>query len=284
MDIIKDILDKEYKLDKTKQELNSDTSKNLKKIKYDEENCDNFQQYFTYYYVEQMAMLWCGIEPTDFNEVISECEYAKRAIPKHPYIGCLEHRARAIMDAIDAKQLAVGRDGKTHSISDDHIAPERRTILLKDFKEWLMSTFPSEKPKLIFDDMERKTHTSITTEAYLALVADRDHLKTRISNAENIYKKQIAEINKLKEENVKLNNLPTSESIGERLENTYLNIIGGLVNLMLSETPNGRKISVYNSQSDIINALVAHYPGKKGLSQRSLEGKFSQANLNLQKE
>lgn len=200
-------------------------------------------------------MLWCGIEPTDFNEVISECEYAKRAIPKHPYIGCLEHRARAIMDAIEAKQLAVGRDGKIHSISDEHIAPEKRTILLKDFKEWLMCTFPSEKPKLIFDDMERNTHTSITTEAYLTLIADRDHLKTRISNAENIYREQIAKINN-----------------------------GGLVNLMLSETPNGRKISVYNSQSDIINALVAHYPNKKGLSQRNLEGKFSQANLNLQKE
>ena len=31
MDIVKDILDKEYNLDKTKQELTSDTSKNLKK-------------------------------------------------------------------------------------------------------------------------------------------------------------------------------------------------------------------------------------------------------------
>lgn len=147
-----------------------------------------------------------------------------------------------------------------------------------------MCTFPSEKPKLIFDDMERNTHTSITTEAYLTLIADRDHLKTRISNAENIYREQITKINKLKEENVKLKNLSTTNSIGDRLENTYLNIIGGLVNLMLSETPNGRKISVYNSQSDIINALVAHYPNKKGLSQRNLEGKFSQSNLNLQKE
>lgn len=253
-------------------------------VNYDKDNCDDFQKYFSYYYVEQMAMLWCGIETSDFDDVIGECKYLQRAIPKHPYIGCLEHRARAIMDAIDAKQLAVGRDGKKHSISNDHIAPERRTVLLKDFKEWLIITFPQEKPKLIFDDMERSTHAVITTEVYLSLVADRDHLKTRISKAEDIYKEQKAEINQLKAENNKLKTLVPQDNIDDRLENSYLNIIGGLINLMLSETPNGKKISVYNSQSDIINAFLAYYPNKKGLGQRSLEGKFSQAKLNLQKE
>lgn len=284
MDIIQEILDKEYNLNKTKQNLTCDNSGNIKKINYDKENCDNFQKYFSYYYVEQIAMLWCGIETPDFDEVIAECQYSQRAIPKHPYIGCLEYRARAIMDAIDAKQLAVGRDGKGHDIRDDHVAPERRTILLKDFKEWLTVTFPNEKPKLIFDDMERNTHTSITTEAYLSLVADRDHLKTRISKAEEIYKEQKSEIKQLQEENSKLKTLLPVDDIDERLENSYLNIIGGLVNLMLSVTPNGKKISAYNSQSDIIDALLAHYPNKKGLSKRSLEGKFSQAKSNLQKD
>lgn len=229
MEIIKEVLSEKFNLDKTKQYLICDNSK---KINYDKENCDHFQKYLTYFSVKQMAMLWCDIEISDFEDVISECEYPRRAIPKHPYIGCLEHRASAIMDAIEARELAVGRDGRNHQISDEHVAPERRTVQLKDFKEWLIITFPNEKPKLIFDEIERKAHKSITTDVYLSLLADRDHLTTRIKKAEEVYKEQKIEINKLQDENNKLKTLAPLGDTDDRSENTYLNIIGGLVNLM----------------------------------------------------
>lgn len=199
-------------------------------VNYDKDNCDTFQRYFAYYRVEQMAMLWCGIEPHDFNEVISECSYPRRGIPKHPFIGCLEHRAAAIMDAVDANELAVGRDGKGHSISDDHVAPERRTILMRDFKEWLSNTFPNEKPKLIFDEIERNTHSAITVEAYQTLLADRDHLKVRISKAEDVFKNLKKELDALKGENASLRQIvdKATPGIDSRSETTYLNIIGSL--------------------------------------------------------
>lgn len=68
---------------------------------------------------------------------------------------------------------------------------------------------------------------------------------------------------------------------GERAETTYLNIIGGLLNLMLSKTPAGKPQSVFSSQSAIIDTLLAHYSGNSGISKRTLEEKFAEAKRSL---
>jgi len=252
-------------------------------VDYDKDNCETFQKYFAYYSIAQMAMLWCGIAPSDFKEVLDECEYPRRGIPKHPYIGCLEHRAAAIMDAIDAKELPVGRDGKAHSISDDHVAPERRTLLMKDFKEWLLATFPNEKPKLVFDEIERNSHSSITVEAYQTLLADRDHLKIRIANAEEIFRRQKKRLEELEGENSSLKKM-VENGIGAmdtRSERSYLNIIGGLIHLILGKSPSGHKHSIFDSQGSIISTILAYHEGKYGISGTNLEKKFAEANRSI---
>lgn len=252
-------------------------------VNYDKDNCEAFQKYFAYYTVAQMAMLWCGIEPPDFDEVLDECSYPRRGIPKHPYIGCLEHRAAAIMDAIDANELAVGRDGKGHSISEDHVAPERRTLLMKDFKEWLLATFPNEKPKLIFDEIERNAHSSITVEAYQTLLADRDHLKVRITKAESIFKEQKNRIEALEGENNSLKHMVNGAigTIDGRSEKSYLNIIGGLLHLMLGTSPSGKKHSIFDNQAAIISAMLAYHEDKYGISPTNLDKKFADANRSI---
>ncbi|MCG3464006.1 protein kinase [Xenorhabdus bovienii] len=255
-------------------------------VNYDKENCNSFQRLFSYYFINEMAMLWCGINPSDFQEVLSECEYIRRGVPKHPYIGCLEPRAAVIMDAIDDKQLSVGRDGKGHITSDDHVAPERRTVLLKDFKEWLIKNYPNEKPKFIFDDIERNIHASITVEAYQVLKADRDHLQIRINNAESIYKDLKKKLDSLDGENLSLKKMVENsyQNINSRSETTYLNIIGGLLDIMLGTSPSGNALSVYDNQSSIISALLAYHEGKSGISARTLESKFSEAKKSIKRK
>jgi Fe-S cluster biosynthesis and repair protein YggX len=255
-------------------------------VNYDKDNCETFQRYFAYYSIEQMAMLWCGIEPFDFNSVVSECEYPRRGIPKHPYISCLEYRAAAIMDAIDAKELAVGRDGRCHSISDDHVAPERRTILMKDFKEWLVNTFPNEKPKLIFDEIERNAHAAITVEAYQTLLADRDHLKVRINKAEEVFKNQKKELDSLRGENESLRKIvdKTMPGLDTRSETTYLNVVGSLLSLILGKTPGGQKHSIFENQASVISNLLAYHENLPGISARTLESKFAEANRSIKKQ
>ena len=66
-----------------------------------------------------------------------------------------------------------------------------------------------------------------------------------------------------------------------RAETTYLNIIGGLLDLMLGTTPGGQKGSAYVSQAAIISALLAHHSGKPGIADSTLEQKFADAKRSI---
>jgi len=79
-------------------------------------------------------------------------------------------------------------------------------------------------------------------------------------------------------------NVLAPKEVSEREESTYLNIIGGLLGLMLSESPEGKKLSVYINQSAIASALLAHYSHKAGISQRTLDSKFANAKKSITQE
>jgi hypothetical protein len=69
--------------------------------------------------------------------------------------------------------------------------------------------------------------------------------------------------------------------LAPRSETTYLNIIGAMVELMLSQSDAGRAHSIFTSQTAIIDALIAHNPGADGISRTTLEGKFAEARRRL---
>ncbi len=69
--------------------------------------------------------------------------------------------------------------------------------------------------------------------------------------------------------------------IGPRAQTTYENIIGGLLALMLGKSPAGKRQSVFDNQAAIINALLANFPDKSGMAQRTLEEKFADAKRSL---
>ncbi len=72
-----------------------------------------------------------------------------------------------------------------------------------------------------------------------------------------------------------------SASLHPRAESTYLTIIGGLLTLMLGNTPAGKPQSVFDSQAAIIDALLAHHADKPGISKTTLEAKFADARRRL---
>jgi hypothetical protein len=76
-------------------------------------------------------------------------------------------------------------------------------------------------------------------------------------------------------------NAAINTSLTQKEKTTYLNIIGGLLELMLGETPAGNKQSVFKDNTAIINALLAHHDGKQGISKRTLESKFAAAKRSL---
>ena len=65
--------------------------------------------------------------------------------------------------------------------------------------------------------------------------------------------------------------------LSQREETTLLNITAGLLGLLLGRSPGGKPHSVFESQATVIDALVATYPGKPGMSKRTLEEKLARA-------
>lgn len=70
-------------------------------------------------------------------------------------------------------------------------------------------------------------------------------------------------------------------ALGPRQETTYLNIIGGLIELMLGESPRGNKLSAYQNTAAIIEALLIRYEKAPGMSKRNLETKFANAKNSI---
>lgn len=247
---------------------------------WENDSCEAVQAYFTVYPVPIAAALWCGIAPAEVQENLDMSTQTARGVYKHPYIPCLEPRCRAIHDAIDKGLLPYSREnGK---VVEEYVAVERRHVSRQHLKDWIAAQFPSDKPAFLFDEIERNTHSAINKDAYQALQADRDALRARLERAADEYRKLRTERDELITEKEKLvDQLQPEKDLGLRAETTYLNIVGGLVALFLMKTPGGKPHSVFNSQSALIDQMLAHFK-KPGVTKRTLEEKFAAANKSIE--
>lgn len=71
-------------------------------------------------------------------------------------------------------------------------------------------------------------------------------------------------------------------SMTRKERDNLLRIIGGLVELMLSESPGGRKQSVFANQEAIIAALESNFPTTSGLKARNLQARFAEGKRLIQ--
>ena len=193
---------------------------------------------------------------------------------------CLRSNIEAILDAIENGDLPHGRDGRAVA-PGDHVAVAKRTIRHSDLKAWMTKHHPDQKPKFLFDDVERTTHAAINADSFRALQADRDALKARIDKAIEAYQVLRQDRDKIEGERASLAAMVEKMSApGQRAETTYLNIIGGLLGLLLGSTPAGKN-SVYLNQDAIISGLLGHYRNAPGISVSNLEAKFAEANRSI---
>jgi hypothetical protein len=203
-----------------------------------------------------------------------------KGVLKHPYIRCMEPRCRAIHDAIVNGVLPCSRENGR--VVTEHVAPDRRHVSRQHLKDWIAAEFPSDKPAFLFDEIERDTHKAISADTYRSLQADRDALKVRVDNAVEEYRKLKSDRDSLAKEVTRLTAPAASATpLGQRAETTYLNIIGAMLDLFLSNAPSGKPHSVFTSQGSLIDCLVATYGNRDGISKRGLEEKFAAARRSL---
>jgi hypothetical protein len=71
------------------------------------------------------------------------------------------------------------------------------------------------------------------------------------------------------------------QPINDRLETSYLNIIGALLEVIAGDVPGWEKHPSMVSKAKLIEKLVAHYRDIPGMSQRNLQDKFPKAKRSL---
>jgi len=254
---------------------------------WETDNCESMKAHYRVYSIPQAAALWCGVPENQIARIVEEATALSssgfgRSVWTHPAVPCLAPRSRAIAEAIENGSLPHGReDGKT--VSDDHVAYERRCFFGRDLKKWMEKSFPNEKPAFLFDDIERSTHTAISADAYRSLKAEHDKLEKRLENTTRGYKKLRGEKNAIESERDSLKSMVEKMGTpGERAESTYQNIIAALLDCIAGNLPNIEKHPSFPSEAKLIDAIDDHFRGYKGLSKSNLSRKFPEAKKALQ--
>lgn len=229
----------------------------------------------------EAAIRWSGLIRAE-PEILEQLGRRKMPNPDEmPRWPMLRFNAERLYDGIAHGDLPFGRDGLTTSdptLLDD----SDLTIRHVDLKRWMLRFYPDEKPAFLFGRAERQLPSFLSFRALRVLLADREFLKIELAAQLRTSKALGAEVQTLRAEREGYRRLERQDlAIGSRSESTYLNIIGGLLFLLLGSSPNGTSYSRFKTQESVISALMAHFEGRLGISERTLESKFAAAKRQL---
>lgn len=187
----------------------------------------------------------------------------------------LRAHTELLYDAIQNGDLPYGRAGIT-SNDPDLLGSSELTIRHVDLRKWMVRHFPTQRPAFLFSRSERNVHPIITFEAGQAMLVEREALRAEVCQ----YRTKLQYLEQHQDALVKqATAIPSCAScpISDRAEKTFLHIIGGLLHLLLGESPGGQPYSCFKTQEAVISALEAHFDKYMGMTARTLRGKFAQA-------
>ncbi|QNM96763.1 hypothetical protein [Chitinimonas koreensis] len=194
----------------------------------------------------------------------------------------LRLNSERILDGIRNGDLPFGSNGITTNDRADIDSPSL-SVRHVDLKRWMYSVYPSERPRFLFDDIERQAHPAIHLNTVQSLMLDRKLLRQRfrhqgktLDSLQTKYRDLLREVDA-----VKSNGNGPNAALSTRGESTYLHIIAGLLTLLLGSSPAGRAYSSFRSQESVINAMLAQHGNVLGISRSTLENKFAEAKRRI---
>lgn len=228
----------------------------------------------------EAAIRWCNLMKYEALILESQWERPELIVKAFPQWPCLHSNSEKILDAIRNQELPYGALGVTVA-PGTHVDHRLLTVRHSDLKRWLLYFHPDQRPSFLFRTSAADQKT-IHYSTYLTLQADRDALQVQLKATEDKLQALIDELKSagLERENLRL--LAESEQqLGDHSKASYLNVIGALVEIMLSSSGTGRRHSIFDNQASIVDSITAHYEGVRGLSKRSLDEKFAAGRRSL---
>lgn len=233
-----------------------------------------------YYRPIEAAIRWAGLLKHK-KEILRLISWPRHLPMTLDFPGWTELRlcTERIYDAIFNGELPYGCNGITQNDKALWDSPDL-TIRHVDLKRWMRDQYPEQRPAFLFSRRERIAHPIITLETGQAMLVERKALKAELKQC----RRQLEMLQK--QHHVLSNQIEVTPacneySITNRAESTYQHIIGGMLDLMLGQSPAGTPYSCFKTQEAIVSALIAHHDGVMGISERTLNGKFAQARRRM---
>ena len=241
---------------------------------------DNAPLSKVFYRPIEASIRWAGL--LRYEQVILASISSPRNLPLAldcPRWGELRLYTERIYDGILNGELPYGRDGITTHEAELIDSPDL-TVRHVDLKRWMRQHYPEQRPGFLFSRSERIAHPFISLETGQAMLVERQALKSALEQS----RRQLRELRGRHDALLKQSTaIPACAQcpISDRAEATYLNIIGGMLELMLGQSPSGTPYSSFKTQEAVVSTLVAHYSGVMGIAERTLNGKFAMARRRL---
>lgn len=213
----------------------------------------------------EAAIRWSNLLEQEINILTATGQMSTLSAEALPLWPVVELNLERLYDAMRNGELPYANAGITTNDPALLDAPGL-TIRHVDLKLWMAKTYPDQKPGFLFDELEQQLHPAINLEMVQALLLQIKMLKTQLSNRAQHRQPRPVDSNP---------NLPP------RAETTYLNIVGGLLTLLLGQSPSGVRYSSFNTLESVISALIAHHNGRPGITERTLWAKFAEAKRQL---
>lgn len=225
----------------------------------------------------EASLRWAGL--LRYEQIILTSASFPRGLPQSldcPRLDQLRLYTDRIYDGILNGELPFGQNGITACDSALIDSPDL-TVRHVDLKRWMRQHYPEQRPGFLFSRSERITHPFISLETGQAMLTEQLALKSALEQC----KRQLSELQHQHLKSPTLITTCTHCPISDRAEVTYLNIIGGMLELMLGQSPSGTPYSCFRTQEAVVSALVAHRRGVMGIAERTLNGKFATARRQL---
>jgi len=226
------------------------------------------------------ALRWCNLiahEAQILDIAWDDTSNLGKAFPQWP---CLYANIEKILDAIHNGDLSYGCLGIPVA-PGTHVDLSQLTVRHSDLRFWMTKHYPDQRPAFLFGQSPSQQEV-ISIGSYLVLQADRDALQLNVKTIEASYKQLIGELEAIGIQRENIDQLLKARSkLSDRSEIVYLKVIGALLELILGHSPSGKPHSVFDSQTAIVDSILAHRIDEPGLSKRTLDEKFAAANRSL---
>lgn len=246
---------------------------------YDEGSCE--LSYKPFYHLAEAVIRWCDLlehEAEILHTYLHAPHTFRSAYPQWP---CLHLNLEKLFDAVMNNDLPYGSLGVMVN-AGIHVPPEFLTVRHADLKAWMVRHYPDQKPPFLFDEVERSTHTAISTEAFHILQAERDALRVQLNELQtSLQSMQEQHIATVTERDRLLRLVSDEKPLSERTQRGYECVIGAMLQVIFGSSPAGRRYSVFESQESQATAIIAHSGELFGISKRSLDTKFAAARRRL---